>query len=76
MKTIYRVHEGNLRLQYYNNNLDYYTLNTPSNVLPFLAVAASPSTKSGCSLRMRRTKKKRTAVAEDVEAAMVGEIRL
>jgi hypothetical protein len=26
---IYRVHEGNPILQYYNNNLDYYTLNTP-----------------------------------------------
>jgi hypothetical protein len=29
MGTIYRVHERNPRLQYYNNNLDYYTLNTP-----------------------------------------------
>jgi hypothetical protein len=29
MGTIYRVHEGNPRLHYYNNVLDYYTLNTP-----------------------------------------------
>jgi hypothetical protein len=29
MGIIYRVHEGNPRLQYYNNNIDYYTLNTP-----------------------------------------------
>jgi hypothetical protein len=28
MGTIYMVYEGNPRLQYYNNNLDYYTLNT------------------------------------------------
>jgi hypothetical protein len=27
MMTIYRVPEGNPRLQYYNNTLDYYTLN-------------------------------------------------
>jgi hypothetical protein len=27
MRTIYRVHEGNPRLHYYNNALDYYTLN-------------------------------------------------
>jgi hypothetical protein len=27
MGTIYRVHEENPRLQYYNNNFDYYTLN-------------------------------------------------
>jgi hypothetical protein len=27
MGTIYRVHEGNPRLQYYTNTLDYYTLN-------------------------------------------------
>jgi hypothetical protein len=29
MGTIYRVHEGNPRLHYYNNALDYYALNTP-----------------------------------------------
>jgi hypothetical protein len=28
MGTIYMVYEENSRLQYYNNNLDYYTLNT------------------------------------------------
>jgi hypothetical protein len=28
MRTIYRVHEGSLRLQYYNNAFDYYTFNT------------------------------------------------
>jgi hypothetical protein len=28
MGTIYRVHEGNPRLHYYNNTFDYYTLNT------------------------------------------------
>jgi hypothetical protein len=28
METIYRVHEGDPRLQYYNNTLHYYTLNT------------------------------------------------
>jgi hypothetical protein len=28
MGTIYRVHERNPRLHYYNNTLDYYTLNT------------------------------------------------
>jgi hypothetical protein len=27
MGTIYRVHEGNHRLHYYNSVLDYYTLN-------------------------------------------------
>jgi hypothetical protein len=26
---IYRVHEGNPKLLYYNNTLDNYTLNTP-----------------------------------------------
>jgi hypothetical protein len=31
MGTIYRVHEGYPRLQYYNNNLDYYT---SSNAMP------------------------------------------
>jgi hypothetical protein len=28
MKTIYKVYEANPKLQYYNNNIDYYTLNT------------------------------------------------
>jgi hypothetical protein len=29
----YRVHEGNPRLQYYNNTLDYYTLDTLYNLV-------------------------------------------
>jgi hypothetical protein len=29
----YKVHEGNPRLQYYNNTLDYYTLNTLYNLV-------------------------------------------
>jgi hypothetical protein len=29
MGTIYRVHEENPRVQYYNNTLDYHTLNPP-----------------------------------------------
>jgi hypothetical protein len=28
MRTIYRIHERNTRLQYYNNIFDYYTLNS------------------------------------------------